>query len=163
MTTLKYLICLLLLLALFSSCTRPNKEKEDLGSICFNEGWNLDSIAQFKEYKLVYVFDGNCSLCIMKLLKWQSLIESNFNEFSIYPVFIAEKSDYDILSYNLEKVNFKYQVIFDSLSVFQTKNKPLNIMYNDFFLLDKENNILMRSNSIPESILKNYLMQPKNE
>ncbi len=159
----KILFHLVIILTLFSCCTSNNRTKEKLGCIRFDEGWNLDSIAQFKEYKLVYVFDSNCSLCIMKLLKWQSVIDSNLSEFSIYPVFIADKSDFEILSYNLEKTNIKYQVVFDSLSVFISKNKELNVMYNDFFLLDKDNNILLRSNSVPASTLRNYLMQPKNK
>lgn len=157
MKAVKTQIGIVLSFILFLGCTQNNHTKVDLGSICFEEDWNIDSMAQRKEYRLVYVFDGNCSLCVMNLLELQSILESSLYKFSICPVFIAKKSDYDILSYNLERVNFKYNIIYDSLDVFHTKNKKLDVMDNNFFLLEKNNKILLRSKSISEIALRNYL------
>ena len=67
-------IGIVFILFLFMGCTRTNQPKEDLGRINFDDVWNVDSIAQSKEYRLVYVFDGNCSLCIMKLMELQRVL-----------------------------------------------------------------------------------------
>ena len=156
-------IGLVLCVILYVGCTQNNQTKADLGSLCFEDAWDIDSIAQNKDYRLVYVFNGNCSLCVMKLLELQGILNSSLHEFPICPVFIALKSDCDILSYNLERVNFKYSVIYDSLGILSNKNRKLSIKYNDLFLLDKDNKILSRSNSVQTATVQNYLKNIKNE
>ena len=129
------------------SCIHQNNSKRE--SILFDKALKVDSISSLKQRKIVYVFNGNCSLCVLKLKELQDKIAN----ISIKPIFIATQADADILTYNLEQINFKYQVIIDSLNLLQSKNPQLDIKNDSFFLLDSCNSILSNSNTLPKNLI----------
>lgn len=150
MQIVKIIVFLILFSQLLSACKQINESEKKSVSILFDETLKIDSITQLKNHKLLYVFNGNCSLCILKLNELQDLLDSKKNDVAMIPIFIATQADPDILAYCLEKINFKYPVVFDSLNLLQTKNNELNIENNSFFVLDSNNAILARSHSLPK-------------
>lgn len=146
----KTIVLLLFIMQLFPSCRNINKsEKEDVGFLS-NGVLDLDSTSKSKFPKLIYVFNGNCSLCLLKLKELQDEIESGNMDNYVEPIFIATQADPDILSYNIEKINFKYPVVFDSLNLLQNRNPKLYIENDFFYLIDSSNIVLSKSKSFSE-------------
>jgi hypothetical protein len=97
---------LVLVLLVFALCNSP---KRRLPTVAYNKITN--SCKELNGFDLhIYYFDGDCSLCIAKLLEQEDKVK---NEKDVRAVFIAKTRNAATLEYNLQDKNIKSCVIID--------------------------------------------------
>lgn len=90
-----------------------------------------------KERIIVHYFNGNCSACIANLFELEKFVNlSGNNQTGL--LFIAKTNDTMLLSYNLDRLNFKQGVLFDKGGIFYRWNKNMIDKGVSTFLVSKK-------------------------
>ncbi len=100
-----------------------------------------------KERIIVHYFNGNCSACIAKLFELEKFVDLSGNT-QTGLLFIAQTNDTMLLSYHLDRLNFKPGVLFDKGGIFYRWNKNMIDKGVSTFLVSQEGKIIFKGNPI---------------
>lgn len=152
------LICICLPILLLFGCNNPSPVMELKSVIETNLRRNIilpenlrahpiaDSILLKQSeirFKLITYIDGDCSVCIAELYKWNEFLKMNFYILeNVQVMFIISSVNYPYFEYNVEKLDLRLPFYYDSINSYITNN---NIEDYELYtlLLNKENEITL--------------------
>lgn len=119
---------------------------KDSLEVVIDEGSKIGKISKHTS-KLIAVYDSTlCTSCqTSNLFIWDEFASLANDSFELNIIFVPNRFDYKLVKKGLEKMKYSFPVYIDSAGAIY-KDNPLydwSNINNHFFLLDKEQNVLM--------------------
>ncbi len=148
-------IKVLFLLIILGLCNNANGqthkllEPHEIDSINFyypplylNDSMDMQHLLDF-QYINVYYFNGECSLCINKMLEAETFFQEQKKDY-LKTVFIVETSDTIVFNYYRDKLEITTKTLWDRN--YRLNNHNINTCY----LIDKSGNIIIEGDFIED-------------
>ena len=103
------------------------------------------------DYLNVFFFNGECSLCLVKMKTVEDFFRNYSNE-SVKTLFISETSDTIILNFYRDKYNIDVPIIWDNKR--RIREKKITNEDSICFLIDQNGNIILSGDFLADEALK---------
>lgn len=114
----------------------------------------FSSLTTVKGPKILIIVGTDCSPCIDRFIEWNEFLQTGkLNDINV--LFIAEGRSNEYFETNINKYDFRFNILLDEESTFLDENK-LIAYQKTVFLLDSENRVLLVGNPIGNKTILDY-------